>query len=369
MIEAGRERLEAVVCSHTGRKHCVLVGRGTTAIYLALRAIERRAGTGEVILPTICCASIAQMVLYAGFTPVFADVELDSLTLDVESFRARLTSSTRAVLPIHIFGYAARMTEISATAGEHGIAVIEDAAQSVGGVCDGRPMGSHGEMSVLSFGGAKVLEAGGGGALVTDDAELAGSIAEDAGNLPPFARTATYGLTSLSHRNLYHALVDLVRADGNTRVGAIFRDALPLYEDLYVQAFPDSPAISTAIATGFEHLAENAKARVERGLRYAELLTASDVSVPSRWAESSVLWRFSFLVNDSNKTVDLTAALRAQNVHASNHYWSLADLLYDDKSHPNTSWACSRIVNLWVDATATREYIDRSCAVIKQALL
>ena len=101
------ETVEEAICRHTGREHCFLVGRGTTAIFLGLKAVEKGAGLGEVVLPTIACAAVAQMVLYAGFTPIFADVEPESFTLDVESFQRTITSRTKAVIPVHVFGHAA----------------------------------------------------------------------------------------------------------------------------------------------------------------------------------------------------------------------------------------------------------------------
>ena len=187
-------------------------------------------------------------------------------------------------------------------------------------------------------------------------------------DLPPFARPTAYTLKSLSHRNLYHSMVDLLRADGAVLVGATFRSALPLYDDLYVQGPPVDPRVSAAIAGGFATLGENVTARVVRGRRYADGLEGCDVTVPSRWADSGVLWRFSFLVNDSAKTVPVTTALRENGIRASNHYWSLADLLYDDKTHPTTARFCPRVVNLWVDETATPECIDLSCDIVARAL-
>ena len=79
------------------------LGHGSTAVYLALKPIELRAGRGEVILPTISCTSLAQVTHYAGFKPVFADVNPEDFTLDIRSFESRINERTRAVMPIHIF--------------------------------------------------------------------------------------------------------------------------------------------------------------------------------------------------------------------------------------------------------------------------
>lgn len=363
-------RVEETIRRHVGREHCLLVGRGTTAIHLALRAVRRRAGAGEVVLPTVACPSLAQVVLYEGFEPVFADVRADDFTLDADSFREKTTERTRAVLPVHLFGYAAPLADICAAARERAVFVIEDAAQSVGGSCDGKRMGAHGDFSVLSFGGDKILDAGGGGALLTDDPELAALVEEEARGLPPFSRSQEYALTSLSHRNLYHAMVDLLRADAAARVDDIFLPAMRFYEGLYLQAFPDDAELAERVVRGFERLdADNAR-RVERAARYESLLAEAGerLSLPSSWKHSGVVWRYSFLVRDASKTQGVTAALRRNRIHASNHYWSAADLFYGEKSAPNTAYVCPRLLNLWVDSSASDDYVARSCDLILRQL-
>ncbi len=308
------------------------------------------------------------MVMYAGFTPVFADVELDGLTLDVDAFQKAIGSQTKAVIAVHTFGHAANLADLAAVASTRGIVVIEDAAQSLGGMYEGRPMGAHGHLSVLSFGGEKILDAGGGGALLTDDSAFATIIEQEVKALPPF-KSGGDALLTLSHRNLYHAMVDLLRRDQGVCVGATFRNAIPFYEDLYVRQFPANAAIQNRIVDGFAALADSVRARFGRGRRYAEQLGECDhLTIPSRWDVSGVLWRFSFLINDAAKTREITTSLRRSGIHASNHYWSLADLIYDDKSQPHSAYACPRIVNLWVDDTATEGYIDKSCDIVVRGL-
>jgi dTDP-4-amino-4,6-dideoxygalactose transaminase len=363
-------RVKDTIRRYVGREHCTLTGRGTTAIHLALKTVERRAGPGEVVLPTVACPSLAQMVLYAGFEPVFADVRADDFTLDADSFREKITQRTRAVLPVHLFGYAAPMADICAVARERGVFIIEDAAQSLGGSCDGRKMGAHGDFSILSFGGEKILDAGAGGAVLTDDSELAAAIEEEARGLPSFNRSPDYALRSLSHRNLYHALVDLLRIDAAARVDDIFLPAVRFYEGLYLQAFPEDEGLAKRIVRGFETLDDDNARRIERAARYESLLASAggDLLLPSSWKGSGVAWRYSFLFKDAAKTRSVTSALRRNGIHASNHYWSAADLFYGEKSAPATGYVCPRLVNLWVDAVATDDYVARSCDIILRAL-
>lgn len=360
-------KVKEVICRYVGRERCFLVGRGTTAIHLALKAIERLVGAGEVVLPTIACPSLAQVALSAGFKPVFADVRADNFTLDADSFREQITERTRAVLPVHIFGYAAPMSDICAVARARGVFVIEDAAQSLGGSCDGKKMGAHGDFSILSFGGGKILDASAGGAVLTNDPELAAAVEGEVKQLPPFARTLDYSLKSLSHRNLYHAMMDLLRVDGEARVDNIFLPAVRFYEDLYLQAFPEDQAVLDAIARGFENLDDDNERRLERAARYESRLEGGYLALPSSWKESGVVWRYTLLVKDAAKTKRVTAALRKNKIHASNHYWSAADLFYGEKSAPTTAYVCPRILNVWVDLAAG-DYVERSCDIILRTL-
>jgi hypothetical protein len=122
------------------------------------------------------------------------------------------------------------------------------------------------------------------------------------------------------------------------------------------------------VIQGFKTLdAENAL-RVERATQYHSRLLNSELSLASSWKESGVVWRYSFLVNDPEKLLVVTDTLRKNRIHASNHYWSVADLFYGEKDYPHTSYVCPRILNLWVDANATKDYIAATCDIIMASL-
>jgi dTDP-4-amino-4,6-dideoxygalactose transaminase len=362
------QTVEELICEQAGRKHCVLVGHGSTAVYLALKLIEMRSGPGEVILPTISCTSLAQVTHYAGFKPVFADVNPEDFTLDIRSFESRINEQTRAVMPIHIFGHSAAMDEITRISSERGLFVLEDAAQSLGGTYRGQAHGSFGDFSIFSFGGTKIISAGGGGALLFDDDEYLAPITRELERLPPLRLSPRQSLMALSHRNFYHALVDLLRVNPEVEVSHLFNEALPHYRELYFHRFPEDECVLNNIATGFAHLRENVALRFERASLYYDLLSSEHLTHSKSWQESRVVWRYTFLVNDPQKLLRVTQQLRRQGIHASNHYWSVADLFYGAKDLPNTSHFCPRVLNLWVDQNATTEYISRSCDIILKEL-
>jgi dTDP-4-amino-4,6-dideoxygalactose transaminase len=330
--------------------------------------IEARAGRGEILVPSIGCAAIAQIIYCTGFTPRWVDVNLRDYTLEAAALERAITPQTRGILPVHLFGHACDMDRVMDVARRHKLLVIEDAAQSLGGTWKGRPLGSVGDLGVFSFGGDKIVNAGGGGALVTNDDDLAAQITPLLGQLPTYNRTPDFALRSLSHRNLYHAVVDLLRADNDLRLEQVFRTAMPYYRQLYREQFPHDDAIGASLASALASLQPMLARRIARAERYHELLSSLPLDTSEAWRTSRTLWRYTFLAHKPAEAQLITRSLRANKIHASNHYWSLADLFDGEKALPNTRYFCPRVVNLWVDEVADETYIRKSCSVIAEAL-
>lgn len=363
------ERLEARMREQFGSRHAFVVGRGSTAIALALSAIRQRSGEGgEVLVPSIGCAAIAQLVYYAGFTPRWVDLNLDDYTMDPAALEAAITPRSRAIIAVHLFGHACDMDAIMAIAARHGLPVIEDAAQSLGGSFKGRALGSIGDFGVFSFAGEKIINAGAGGAITTNSDDWAALVSESVKALPPYHRSPGFSLRSLSHRNLYHGVVDLLRADSSLSLEQVFRTAMPHYRDLYEEQFPDDAAIAEKLESQLGTLPAMVAKRIERAGCYDELLARLPVRRSSNWRSSRTLWRYTFLLENPETALRVTAALRKNKIHASNHYWSLADIFDGDKSLPNTAYFCPRVLNLWVDDVANEAYIRRSVEIIEAAL-
>src|SRR5262245_9286426 len=143
----------------------VLSGSGSLALELALRACEVGEGD-EVIIPTFCCSAVVPPVLAVGATPVLADVG-DELNLTVETVGAALTCKTKAIIVPHLFGNPAEIESIIELVHGKNIRVIDDAAQALGATIKGQPIGSFGDVGVLSFGAEKICSGLGGGVLVS----------------------------------------------------------------------------------------------------------------------------------------------------------------------------------------------------------
>jgi dTDP-4-amino-4,6-dideoxygalactose transaminase len=351
-----------MLADRLGRRHAILTGHGTTALWLTLEYLAEVRGTGDVILPALLCPSVAQVVTYAGFRPVFADVHPADFTLDLESVAQLAGPQTRAIVPVHLFGHSADIPGLRELV-DSGTMIIEDAAQSLGGRLGSAPHGALGHAAILSFGGTKMLHAGGGGALVTDDDALAAFVVR---RLPGIPTYEVDPLLALSHRNLYHALMDLVRTRPGSRVGPAMRALADDYRPLYRHRFPTFA--SARLEEGLRGLDDELARRRDRAEATAAALAKfPHLSLNRAWSASGACWRYTFLADTPGRARAITTGLRHGGVHASNHYFSLARL-FDDVELSKAEHASQRIVNLWVDDVATDAYVARTAQVIEGVL-
>lgn len=184
------DRFEADLARITGARHAIAVVNGTAALHLCLRLAGVARGD-EVLLPTLTFVATANAIAYCGAVPHFCDVDDLTLGLDPRKLEEYLNESTemrdgqcfsrrggariRALVPMHTFGHPVDMQALLEVAGRHNLVVIEDAAESLGSLYKGRHTGVFGKLGALSFNGNKIVTTGGGGAILTDDEDLARS--------------------------------------------------------------------------------------------------------------------------------------------------------------------------------------------------
>lgn len=165
--------LEEKLAAYAGVAHCISVGNGTDALQIAQMALGIGRG-GEVITPGFTYIATAETVALLGARPVYVDIDPRTFNLDPKLLEAAITPRTRAIIPVSLYGQCADFDAIHAIAAKRGIPVIEDAAQSFGASYKGRKSGSLGTLACTSFFPTKPLGCyGDGGAILTDDAELA----------------------------------------------------------------------------------------------------------------------------------------------------------------------------------------------------
>ena len=182
------DRFEAMLADIAGVRHAVAVVNGTAALHTCLLVLGVGPGD-EVLVPTLTFVATTNAVAHAGAVPHLIDAEERTLGVDpakladhlaavaertVDGCRNRRTGRRiAAVMPMHVFGHPVDMDPLSEVAARHGVPVIEDAAEAVGSRYKGRPAGSLGRLAAFSFNGNKTFTTGGGGAVLTDDADLA----------------------------------------------------------------------------------------------------------------------------------------------------------------------------------------------------
>ena len=165
------DRFEREFAATCGTTRALACSSGTTALHLAVAALGARRGD-EVIVPSTTFVSTANVVRMCGATPVFVDVDPETWCLDPRGVADAVTPRTRGIVPVHLLGHPADMDEINAIAADHGLWVVEDAAEATFANYRGRPVGSLGDAAAFSFFGNKIITSGEGGAVTFSRAGL-----------------------------------------------------------------------------------------------------------------------------------------------------------------------------------------------------
>ena len=308
------------------------VGNGTDALQIALMALGVGPGD-EVVCPAFTFVATAEAAALLGATPVFVDIDPETFNLDPVTLKAALSTRTKAVVPVHLFGQCADTTAIRAICDPLGIPVVEDMAQAVGATWEGRPAGTLGALGCLSFYPSKNLGAfGDGGAIVTTDAELADRVRQ----------IANHGAAKKYH----HTAVGV-----NSRLDAIQASILSVH---------------------LRHLPAWTNARRAAAAMYDEAFAGmADVVRPVRSPEGRhVFHQYTVRVPAALRD-ELAAHLKARGVptmiyypepiHRMPPYASGADL-------PETDRACREVLSLPMHPYLTAEHVAFVTDAVRQSL-
>jgi perosamine synthetase len=171
-LGATTQEFEQRLREFLGVEQVIAVNTGTSALHLALEALDLQPGD-EVIVPSLTFVASIQAILSARARPVFCEVQADTLNMDPDDVSRRLTTRTKVIMPVHYGGMACEMDELLRLARKHGLWVVEDAAHAFGSAYRGRPVGTLGDITCFSFDPIKNITCGEGGAVVTNNHELA----------------------------------------------------------------------------------------------------------------------------------------------------------------------------------------------------
>lgn len=327
------QEMEAALAAYTGARHCVSVSSGTEALLIALMALDLEPGD-EVITSPFTFIATAEVIVLLGGVPVYVDIQPDTCNLDPAGLEAAITPRTRAILPVSLYGQVADLAEINAIAARHGLAVIEDAAQSFGATYRGEKSGHLSTIGCTSFFPSKPLGCyGDGGALFTDDDRLAQAARE----------IRVHGQSARYH---------------HTRIGVGGR----------------MDTLQCAVVLGkLERFGWEVERRHALGARYGRLIRESGAPVqllavrPDRdcvWAQYTVM------VDDRPA---VQAALQAAGIPTAIHYPKPLHRQpayaagHDPLAYPHSLRAAERVLSLPMSADLAEADQDRVVAVLAQA--
>jgi len=311
-------------------RHGIGVNTGTSALHLALLAAGIGPGDEVITVPFTFVATVSA-IHYAGATPVFVDVDPSTFTMDVTAIEAAITSRTRAIIPVHLYGQPADMDPIMAIAKRRGLVVIEDAAQAHGAQYRGRPVGSIGDMGCFSFYPGKNLGAyGEGGMVVTNDAD----------------RTRTIRmLRDWGAEKKYHHVLKGYNYRLEGIQGAVLRVKL-------------------------RHLEAWTEARRDAATRYHRLLAGSGAPTPEAMPYARHVYHI-YAIRTGERPA-LRDALLAQGIHTGIHYPvpvhllpAFADLGYSAGDFPHSEQAANEVLSLPMFAELTAD----QCEEVAEAII
>ncbi|MFV2056709.1 MAG: DegT/DnrJ/EryC1/StrS family aminotransferase [Thiohalomonadales bacterium] len=244
------DKFEEHLCKHLGTKHVLCVNSGTAALHLAVECLELNPGF-EVLVPSMTFPATIQAIVLAGGHPIFCEVEPTTLNIDIEDAKSRLTPKCRVIMPVHYAGQACDMDKVLNLAQDSNLTVVEDAAQSFGSTYKGRPVGTLGHLTCFSFDPIKNITCGGGGAIATDNDELAARILpmrnigidKDSRLIKSHSKSWKYEVVSSGYRYLMsniNAAIGLVQL----KKFAAFKDRKHLIVNRYNEAFSEVPEIT-----------------------------------------------------------------------------------------------------------------------------
>ncbi len=353
------DTLEHFLTDYYDGQSCKLFARGSAGLYGLFNALYECKGAGEVIIPAICSETVAMPAIYAGLTPVFVDVDIDTLCLSYHSVLEKLSDKTLAIMVVYMFGHAFNPLPFQQLKDTHDIILIEDIVPAAGGSYAGQQLGRFFDFTLLSFADYKIIK-GQGGALIQRNPEYHDLLQLACRPLPPSPASHILQRKLLSLRNLTHALFDLSRTDPSVDISHTFQSMIPFYRDLFVRQGEISN--EDLLISQFQKLKENRERRYEKYLLYKTSINNEAVRV-IEFSPGTMCWRLPVLMNDPINAFHLTTLLRQQHILVSNHYFPL-DKLFNNEEHPNATYVGARVLNLWVDDLAPIDTVHKTVELI-----
>ncbi|MFC1590903.1 DegT/DnrJ/EryC1/StrS family aminotransferase [Thermodesulfobacteriota bacterium] len=333
------ETIERRIAAQFDRRYCVLTGSGTAALYAAFRCMGLKNGSG-IVYPDLTCETAVNAAVFAYMQPMFCDVDRHSFTMDPEDACVKVSrESVSAVVATHLFGHLQHIPQLQGRLTKD-VVVVEDAAQGYGGMLDDLRVGSLGDASVLSFGEGKLLDCGGGGALLTDSADMYANC-RDLQNELCDSPEQIHAARAACMRDLFSLRKRQPAPEAYVQERAVL---MQQHRDGYV--FRIDSQMATWIEKRFSELQAVAERRRSETQVFNDVLSGVAEAGAVVEGSQAALWRYAFLLPVAQRDAVLERLLR-KNINATKLFAPMhRQYGLPDADYPHATGVYERIINV-----------------------
>jgi len=344
---------------YSDKKYSFITGNGTSAIYLALQSSGVPKGS-KIVVPNISCPDPVYALIWAGYKPVFVDVNIADYNMDITKLEQALKADKqiKAIIAIHLFGNACDIVNIQKLAKKHDCFLLEDCAQAFGNEIDEGKLGSFGDVSIFSFGNGKILEVGHGGSVQSNDKKIVDKIQSMYKMLNNYDVSKVEALAK-RHRSIYYKLyylgIKFPRLNILNLIYVYFFKRYYLYQidTSYLKQIEEKIASFT----------EDKKQRVEMINNYIEALP-NIVTIPKLNNKENILSRLTVMIPSAEM---ISKSIRDNEIPSNTMYPLLIDrfqMSFDKKEYSNSYALKDKMLNLWVNVIES-EQIAQTINILK----
>ena len=355
--------LEQLLCVDLQREYSRIVGSGTIGLYLSLKALGLRGQS--VAIPNNVCYNVPLAVILSGNSPLYVDIDFQTLSLSPGSLRDHIEDIS-AVVAVHGYGNMCDIESIERICNNRGIPLIEDCCLAQGANSNGKPAGSFGDISILSFGSSKIIEVGHGGAILTNDSLLQNQMVQIENKLPSFSNlnSKTIRHLGLVFKNIYNSYY----LGGLKEACTQFSKEMEKSKQAFLFRFSDQ--YLERIHSEVKNIEKNLSIRRSNYCKVLNLLESMEgefIDIPRPLSES-VIWRACFFAKERRN--ELFKFLLDKGYRISSWYPSI-DLFMREKensireSTPNSDWISDHIINVSISDKINDSYLNSiACDII-----
>lgn len=345
---------------YSDKEYSFITGNGTSAIYLALVASGIPKGS-KIAVPNISCPDPIYALIWAGYKPLFIDVNLEDYNINIDSLEKALKedSEIKAIIAIHLFGNACEIVSIKKLSEKYNCFLLEDCAQAFGNAIDEGKLGSFGDVSIFSFGNGKIIEVGHGGSAQSNDKELMNKIKQEYKKLDNYDEKKINKLSKI-HRSIYYKLYYL---------GLKF-PLLNILNLVYVYFFKNyylyqlDEKYIEQIKSKIDDFTIDKIDRINIIEQYIKNLKDT-VNIPTINNKENILSRLTVVVKNAE---DVSKKIRDRDIASNTMYPMLVDrfkIFFNKDKFKNSYKLKGKLLNLWTNNVIDDE-INRSIKIVKE---